>query len=68
MNDLMCLLVLVGLLIIDIVQGAMITALHTELDFVSRICNTYMVSRSKSLVKIDGKSGDFESKFEQKDK
>ena len=65
MTDLMCLLVLVGLLIIDIVQGAMITALHIELDFVSRICNTYMVSRSKSLVKTDVKSGKKRVKFEQ---
>ena len=62
--DFVLLLALAGLVIIDIVQGAMLTALHSELDYVARICNTYLTLKNKSLQKSNVKSGGSESKSE----
>lgn len=59
--DITLMLVIALLLIIDIIQGAMLTALHQQIDITARTC-TFL------LHKFGAKSGDFESKFEQKDK
>lgn len=59
--DLTLMLVIALLLIIDIIQGAMLTALHQQIDTTARACNFL-------LRKIGAKSGDFESKFERNGK
>lgn len=51
-----------ALIIVDIIQGAMITSLHNELDFVSRIVSAYLRQKAETISKNNVKSGDFESK------
>ena len=50
------------LIIVDIIQGAMLTALRNELEFVSRIVSAYMRQKAESISKNNVKSGDFEGK------
>ena len=50
------------LIIVDIIQGAMLTALRNELEFVSRIVSTYMRQKAETISKNNAKSGDFEGK------